>query len=117
MPDRKKIDGSLSGSFGIGNRTNMRTRYDGLRSNLTERRHDILVSPEERHWCSDHAGTQDAEKRDDAFHGVGKLDCHDGIGLQPEAAQLCSEHRDCAVSLRKTERSRCAVGKAFAVWR
>jgi hypothetical protein len=101
MPDRKQFDGSLSGSFGIGNCANTRTRYDGLRVNLTERRHDILVSPEERHWCSDHAGTQYAEKRNDAFHDVGKLDRNDGIGLQPEAAQLCCEHRDCVVSLRK----------------
>ena len=78
---------------------------------------DLLRAPEQRQRRRDHAGAQHAEQRDDALDGIGELDRHHGIGLQPERAQPGGNRRDGAVGFRISQLARRPAGQALAVGR
>jgi len=87
------------------------------RRDAAERRRRIGMPPEQRERCGDQPGAHHGEQRDHAFHRVGKLDRHHGVGRQPELAQSRRERRDGAVCLRIAEPAHRSVGEGGPVGR
>ena len=81
-----------------------------------KRGHHLLHAPEQRQRRRDHAGAQHAEQRDDAVHGVGELNRHHGVGLQPERAQPGGKRRYGAVGLRHKSAGAAAGRSGFRNW-
>ena len=117
VADRKQLGRHLHGDLGLRIGPGTRGRDDRLGADASTARRPSPACARAEARRRDHAGAQHAEQRDDAVDGIGELDRHHGVGLQPERAQLGRQRRDGAVGLRIAETARGTPGQPLAVGR
>lgn len=117
LADRKQLGRHLHGDLGMSGCANARRCHNRFGADAFERGGYFLLAPEQRQRHRDHAGAQHAEQGDGAFHRMGKLDRHHGVGLQAEPPQLRGQRRYRSVGLRVSQPARRTVGESLTVGR